>query len=631
MDKYNWRFPRLDNGPEQGINDGGIATFKGSKLYTYLAREICQNSLDAKAEGKKTVVVEFNSLSLKKADYPSLSELENIFSNCRDYWNKRMEPKLKRFLDEAEKEISKDEINLLVIRDFNTTGLSGAKAGRGEKSKWRALTHSNGVTEKAKGSQGSYGIGKNAPFACSSLRTVFYNSYAEEDGEKAFQGVARLITHVQDGEETIGVGFYHNVENNCPIFSDDECALRDLLNRQEFGTDVVIAGFKQTESWKEDIEKAVLSNFFVTIANDDLVVRIDGLEINSGNLKDRIKYYADKEAQSNEKEKNITPILEFYHAISEYDFKETGDIIENGDAILYIKKDDGFSKSIAEMRSIGMVVRTRHNNIFTRYAAVVVVQSGELNDLLKEIEPPAHDDWDPGLIEDDPETQAKARKYRSKLISWVNKVIAEKCRSEATDEIDLDGMSAYLPFDDEDKALSGTEPESDITPDGDTKMDTPVARKPNVKKLNVVAKKVKGYKDENSDPHNQGGGGSSGGSAGTEDPNGPDDVTAPVPGNKSVNIPRVLKQRVSKAPAETQYRVVFMLEEDCPVVNLALKAIGDDGNKEQLKIVDYKIDRSKVTANAQHIAVKDIKAKTTYEVFLNLEYAERMQLELLLY
>ena len=63
MDKYNWRFPRLDNGPEQGINDGGIATFKGSKLYTYLAREICQNSLDAKAEGKKTVVVEFNSLS----------------------------------------------------------------------------------------------------------------------------------------------------------------------------------------------------------------------------------------------------------------------------------------------------------------------------------------------------------------------------------------------------------------------------------------------------------------------------------------------------------------------------------------------------------------------------------------
>lgn len=47
-----WRFPKLDNGAEQGINDGGIATFKGSELYSNLAREICQNSLDAKQEGK---------------------------------------------------------------------------------------------------------------------------------------------------------------------------------------------------------------------------------------------------------------------------------------------------------------------------------------------------------------------------------------------------------------------------------------------------------------------------------------------------------------------------------------------------------------------------------------------------
>ena len=82
MDKYNWRFPKLDDGPEQGINDGGIATFKGSKLYTYLAREVCQNSLDAKVERERTVIVEFNSLTLKKSEYPSLSALDNIFKDC---------------------------------------------------------------------------------------------------------------------------------------------------------------------------------------------------------------------------------------------------------------------------------------------------------------------------------------------------------------------------------------------------------------------------------------------------------------------------------------------------------------------------------------------------------------------
>lgn len=630
MDKYNWRFPKLDDGPEQGINDGGIATFKGSKLYTYLAREICQNSMDAKAEGEKTVIVEFNSLSLKKSKYPSLSALDGIFKDCRDYWNQRMEPKLERFLAEADKKLAQDEIDFLVIRDFNTTGLSGAKAGKREKSKWRALTHSNGVTEKAKGSQGSYGIGKNAPFACSSFRTVFYNSYAQEDGVKAFQGVARLITHLQDGSETIGVGFYQNTETSMPIFKEDECALRDLLNRESYGTDVVIAGFKKLDSWKEDIEKAVISNFFVAIANGTLIIRIDGLEVSSKNLKDRIKYYADLEQQNDDKEKNITTILEFYHAFCEFDHQEIGNIMEDGDAILYIKKDDKYSKSIAEMRSIGMVVRTRHNNIFTRYAAVVVVQPGKLNNLLKEIEPPAHDNWDPGLIEDDPEAQDEAKKYRGKLIAWVNRTITEKCRGEETDEIDLDGMSAYLPFDDEDKAL-GSEPKEDITPDGDTRIDTPTATKPNVRKISIVAKKVKGVKDENFDPHNEGGGGSSGGSAGTEDPNGPDIVTAPVTGKKSVNIPRILRQRVSKAPAESQYRAVFMLEEDCPKIHLALKSIGDDGRKEKLKIIDYKIDRTKQSVNSEQLTLTDIKAKTQYELFLSLEYPERMQLELLIF
>lgn len=630
MDKYSWRFPQLNNGPEQGINDGGIATFKGSKLYTYLAREICQNSLDAKADGEKTVIVEFNSLSLSKDQYSALFALDQIFADCRSYWSERMEPRLERFLSEAEKKLASDTIDFLVISDFKTTGLGGAKADRHQKSKWRALTHSNGVTEKGKGSQGSYGIGKNAPFACSSFRTVFYNSYAQEDMVKAFQGVARLVTHMENGEETIGVGFYQNVETSMAIFGEEDCPMRDLFKRDEYGTDVIIAGFKKTESWEEDIEKAVISNFFASIANEKLIVRIDGLEINSKNLKDRIKYYADKEQKENSSEKNITTILEYYHALTSPDFTEQGSIMEENDVVLYIKKDDEYSKSIAEMRSIGMVVRTRHNNIFTRYAAVVFVQPGALNDLLKEIEPPAHDKWDPGLIEDDPKTQADAEKYRGRLISWVNKTITERCRGEDTGEMDLDGMSAYLPFDEEDKAL-GSEEKEDISPDGNNKVGTPNVSKPNIRKVSIVAKKVPGVKDDNSDPHNGGGGGSQGGSAGTPDPEGKDKVTAPMPGNKSVSIPKILRQRVSKAPAAAQYRIVFMLEEDCAKIHLALKAVGDDGKKEKINILESKIDRRKKTINSEQLIMNDIKGKTLYEVFVSLEYAERMQLELMIY
>ena len=53
-----WRFPSNDYGEIKGINDSGVSMFRGTPLKS-LAREICQNSLDAAIEGK-TVTVQFN-------------------------------------------------------------------------------------------------------------------------------------------------------------------------------------------------------------------------------------------------------------------------------------------------------------------------------------------------------------------------------------------------------------------------------------------------------------------------------------------------------------------------------------------------------------------------------------------
>lgn len=628
-----WRFPKLDNGPKQGINDSGIATFKGSDLYNNLAREICQNSLDAMADGKTHVIVEFKSQQIKKDDFDPMTGLEQVFGNCRAYWEDKMEPKLKSFLEEAEAKFRAEYIDLLVIRDFNTTGLSGARSSVHEDTVWQALTHSNGVTKKQNGSGGSYGIGKNAPFACSSFRTVFYNTYAKEDNTKAFQGVARLITHFQNNEATQGTGFYQNTVAQTPIFEENSCAFRDLFVRDgdNYGTDVIIAGFKKTSSWAENIEKAIISNFFVAIANKTLVVRIDALELNAANLAERIKFYAAKENNAKAKEKRITTILEFYEAITNPDHKISGTIMDNNDVLLYIKKDDTYSKSIAQMRSIGMVVRTRHHNIYTRYAAVMVVQSGRLNNLLKDIEPPTHDKWDPGIAEDNPEIFETATKYYRNLIRWMNDTIVEYCRTEAPEEIDLDGVSAYLPFDEEDKALGGDEPERDVSPDTEIAVGTPVPKKQTARKISLTARKIKGIKDESSDPHNETGGGKGHGSGGRADLSGSDSVTAPVAGPRTVNAPKVLRQRIIRMPAPSLYRVAVCLEEDCPRANIAVKAIGDDGKKENLKIVEYKFNKKKYTVNAEHMTLTGLKAAVSYEVFLTLEYSEKLKLELLIY
>ncbi|MCH5296909.1 MAG: hypothetical protein J1E85_04485 [Ruminococcus sp.] len=630
MSEISWRFPKLDNGAEQGINDGGIATFKGSELYSNLAREICQNSLDAKQEGEDKVVVEFKIEKLKKTDYPSLIGLDSIFVECKEYWKNRMDAKLERFIKEAEDKLNSDYIDMLVVSDYNTTGLSGAKAEKHEKSKWRALTHSNGVTEKGQGSAGSHGIGKTAPFACSSFRTVFYNSYAKEDEIKAFQGVARLISHTHNGEDTQGIGFYQNSSNSTPIFDDDPCAFRDKLNRKKYGTDVVIAGFKSTPTWNEDIEKAVLSNFFVAIYRGTLVVRVEGITIDKSNLKARIEYYAKKENESGSKDKKINTILEFYYALSEPDEVVNGNILEKDDVELFIKVNDKYSKSIAEMRSIGMVIRSRHRNIFTRYAAVMIVKDGKLNNLLKETEPPAHDKWDPGILEDDEVEMKKAQNARSKLIRWVNDTIAEKCKIEITDELDLDGVSAYLPFDEDDKSL-GLDTDSVDTPDSESQFEEPKKEKHNVRKVTLTAKKVKGKKDDNFEPHNGSHGGSGSGSGGTEDPQGDDNVSAPKSGNRSVNMPQVAHQRVVQMPLESIYRIGFILDNNCKKVNIALRALGDDGKKEKVKIINYKFDNKKTVVNSEQISLRDIKAKTLNELFVKLEHPEKMTLELLIY
>lgn len=633
MNKLDWRFPLLDGGDEQGINNSGIATFKGAELYDNLAREICQNSLDAKADGEETVIVEFKSMSIKKEEHSALVGLDSIIQACDDYWAKRAEPKLKSFINEAKNKLAQDHIDFLVISDYNTNGLSGAKAAVAEKSVWRALTHSNGVTEKEQGSGGSYGIGKNAPFACSSFRTIFYNSYAKLDGVKAFQGVSRLATHFDvNGNQTQGVGFFQNVVAQKPVFECDNCNLRDIFSRKEYGTDVIIAGFKKTDTWAEDIEKAVLFNFFVAIIYKKLIVRIDGLEINDKTIATRIKYYSKLEKDNDAKDKKISKVQEFYEAVtSNENIIKKGTIIEKDDVILYLKKDDKFSKAIAEMRSIGMVVRIRHKTEFTRYAAVMIVVGEALNDLLKTIEPPQHNEWDPDRIEDDEMQNKYAKRIKTKLIKWTNDSIIDCCRCEVPDEIDLDGVSAYLPYENDDAGLGQNEKEEDKSPDSQNDMCKATCNKMNVRTVVLAAQKVEGERDENIEPQNTTGGGKIHGQGGVPNKDGKDEVKAPLPGDKAVNAPKVLSQRIIQMPEASTYRVSLVLENDCDVVHIALKAIGDDGGKESLMIKNYKFEKNKVAINSEYVVLHDLKARVQYEIFLYLEYSEKMLLELLIY
>ena len=66
----DWNFPGNNFGTLSGIGEAGIETFKGSPCRS-LAREICQNSLDARLDPGKPVRVEFSLSYISPGDISS--------------------------------------------------------------------------------------------------------------------------------------------------------------------------------------------------------------------------------------------------------------------------------------------------------------------------------------------------------------------------------------------------------------------------------------------------------------------------------------------------------------------------------------------------------------------------------
>ena len=208
MSTIKWDFPLLGTGNEQGYSNAGIETFKGTELIDNLAREICQNSLDAKQSIDVPVIVSFSLKEFATDDHPALRSLRKSVDGCKRFWGNRVKKvKENAFIQAMEDAFTDDKIKVLVASDYNTKGLTGMNAGHDDDSAWRSLTSSDGSSDKEDNtSGGNFGIGKNAPFACSVFSTVFYNTTAI-DGGVGFQGTARWISMIADsGKKTQAIG-----------------------------------------------------------------------------------------------------------------------------------------------------------------------------------------------------------------------------------------------------------------------------------------------------------------------------------------------------------------------------------------------------------------------------------------
>src|ERR1700676_2721186 len=114
------KFPPLSGGIIQGLNDAGIETFEGDYAH-YVVRECGQNSLDAAASTHEPVEIEITLRFIASSELTFIQELQDTLRQCAEFW--KDDAKAKEFFKTASRLAERDDIVLLRIADFGTTGV----------------------------------------------------------------------------------------------------------------------------------------------------------------------------------------------------------------------------------------------------------------------------------------------------------------------------------------------------------------------------------------------------------------------------------------------------------------------------------------------------------------------------
>ena len=430
----NWVFPSNNYGTVTGIGEASIETFNGSP-YRSLAREICQNSMDARFDKSKPVVIEFSSFSLDNKQLPDYNTLKNAINSCLEFWTEQNNKKTIEFFKKAASIIENKSIKVLRISDYNTTGLLGSD--KEFNTPWHNLVKAAGVSDKEGSSGGSFGIGKAAPFACSDIRTLFYAT-KDMNGLSAFQGIAKLVSFrkkelFKDRDNvTSGTGYYSADKKNNPL---RECRSIDPnYTRNEFGTDIFVLGFKKSEDWRAEIINSILEDFLIAIFNKDLVVIIDGIEINAENLGRIVNQY-----------KSTAPIAYNYYQVLtdnktekiEHNFNGLGSIE------LYILINKGLHRKVMMCRKNGMKIFDKANISGTiQFAGICILKDDKINEYFRDMENPQHNAWEPERHSID--SKSKAKNNITMLYRFVKESVLDIGKKTTVDEIDAEGMGEYF-------------------------------------------------------------------------------------------------------------------------------------------------------------------------------------------
>jgi hypothetical protein len=455
-----FRFPYDQSDQWDGFNDSGIEHFSGDP-YVHLGREVVQNTLDARPEGTSAPAhIMIQVIEIPTSSIPDLATLRRTLAACRLAADNESE-KAQIFFENALELLSKSKIAVLKISDYNTTGVRGPCENG---TPYFALLKASGQSKKNQTTAaGSYGIGKYAPFAVSALRTVFVTTIWEGNGvyHQYVQGKSILMSHKENnGKTREGIGFWGIKERCLPVEPTNECVVPDWLLRgksnrdlsRNVGTTLSILAFPAQRGWERILAASIAENFFAAINRAQLDVVIQGeLIINNDNIEQLFSNPEIRQAIEHMKgqPEHFDEVCFYLEALAKSDnvIVEQTENLHLGNCELRILLGDNLPKRVAILRH-GMLITEETEGLrkfgdFKEFVAVLECKSTKGNELLRPMEPPRHDDFEPDRLPTEKD-KSKGRLALRELSKWVRDMLRRHAQNPVSEVTSIDELREYF-------------------------------------------------------------------------------------------------------------------------------------------------------------------------------------------
>lgn len=442
-----WYFADQPNVQEVGPNNAMEQSFKNHP-YAALVRESIQNSLDAVDDKSAPVQVVFSFREMNGCDYPEFFSLKEHIKGCLDYYSNNYnakaiyEPMMKFFADETHH----NHLGYIRVSDYNTKGMSYEKDKTD--SPFYAFVRSAGVSAKDDTSAGgSFGFGKAAYYLLSPISTIMVST-CTKNGDRFFEGASSLCTHTYRGKKKVAFGYYDDQDGK-PI--SIEADIPAHFRRAEPGTDINILGFKmeyKDEAVKEMIE-AVLRNFWFAIYEGKLEVNVnDVVNITKNTIADLMEEYFEGIEDNTRKAGYYNP-RPYFDAVRFANTSSKYRLIEDklpllGHVCFYVFKCKGAVDKIAYMRAPQMLVYSQKNKTNYGMYGVFYCDSEEGNDLLRNMENPAHTEWKATNWRSRGRQNGMGRQVLRELDEFINECLNEVFSLKDKIALDIKGLEDFL-------------------------------------------------------------------------------------------------------------------------------------------------------------------------------------------